>query len=211
MDHSQFKANQTAAIYVADGLDSHVLEAFEMHLMGCQECVEDVEAWRVMKHHMARHSQPARVPTGARSREADSTTKWRVAASLLSATLLGATAGWFGHAWQSPAIDSAQTVFFNVPALTRAGGDCAALQLAPNTRFAVVRVPGVMRDRRVLLIDTSQHEIPASRYNSWLQPDGSHLLRFEAGLVSGKSLNLETRAPDGSVEPLGCVTGRSSG
>ena len=43
MDHTQFKANQTAATYVADGLDEGTLEAFEMHMMGCTECIEDVD------------------------------------------------------------------------------------------------------------------------------------------------------------------------
>jgi hypothetical protein len=42
MDHLQFKANQTAAVYVADGLDASTQEAFEMHMMACPECVEDV-------------------------------------------------------------------------------------------------------------------------------------------------------------------------
>jgi len=49
MDHSQFKANQTAAVYVADGLDAPTQEAFEMHMMDCPECIEDVETWRAIK------------------------------------------------------------------------------------------------------------------------------------------------------------------
>jgi len=52
MDHAQFKAKQTAAVYVADGLDERTLEAFEMHMMGCTECVEDVESWRAIKVNM---------------------------------------------------------------------------------------------------------------------------------------------------------------
>ena len=52
MDHMQFKANQTAAAYVAHELDEHTQEAFEVHMMGCSECLNDVEAWRVIKTHM---------------------------------------------------------------------------------------------------------------------------------------------------------------
>jgi len=60
MDHIQFKANQTAAGYVANGLDESTQEAFELHLMGCSECVEDVEVWRA---DQTRHAQAA--PRGA--------------------------------------------------------------------------------------------------------------------------------------------------
>ncbi len=52
MDHMQFKANQTAAAYVAHELDEHQQEAFEIHMMGCSECLNDVEAWRVIKTHL---------------------------------------------------------------------------------------------------------------------------------------------------------------
>ena len=62
MDHSQFKANQTAAVYVADGLDERTLEAFEMHMMGCTECIEDVESWRAIKVNMPTRARPARAP-----------------------------------------------------------------------------------------------------------------------------------------------------
>ena len=62
MDHAQFKAKQTAAVYVADGLDDHTLEAFEMHMMGCNECVEDVETWRAVKLNMPARARAARAP-----------------------------------------------------------------------------------------------------------------------------------------------------
>ena len=52
-----FKANQTAAAYVANELDEHSQEAFEIHMMGCSECVNDVEAWRVIKDTGGRVSQ----------------------------------------------------------------------------------------------------------------------------------------------------------
>jgi hypothetical protein len=52
MDHIQFKSNQTAASYVAQELTDQQQELFELHMMGCSECINDVEAWRVIKHHM---------------------------------------------------------------------------------------------------------------------------------------------------------------
>ena len=52
MDHIQFKSSQTAAAYVANELGEHQQEAFELHMMGCSECLNDVETWRVIKTHM---------------------------------------------------------------------------------------------------------------------------------------------------------------
>ena len=60
MDHMQFKANQTAAGYVANGLDESILEAFELHMMGCPECVEDVEVWRAIKLDMPKQRPTVR-------------------------------------------------------------------------------------------------------------------------------------------------------
>ena len=124
MDHTQFKANQTAATYVADGLDQGTLEAFEMHMMGCTECVEDVEAWRAIKLNMPRTARPALAP-GAIRRSVHAAAGWRMAASLLIAASLGAAGGWLGRAAQAPDLDSAQTVFFNVPAVTRGADECS--------------------------------------------------------------------------------------
>ena len=81
MDHTQFKANQTAATYVADGLDEGTLEAFEMHMMGCTECIEDVEAWRAIKLNMPRATRPALAPAAIR-RSVHAAAGWRMAASL---------------------------------------------------------------------------------------------------------------------------------
>src|SRR6185312_3483046 len=146
MDHAQFKAKQTAAVYVADGLDEHALEDFEMHMMGCRECVEDVESWRAIKLNMPARARPVRAPV-VLGRNAQAAVGWRMAASLIMGGVLGTAGGWFGHESQAPNLDSTQTTFFNVPAATRSGGDCTALRLAPDTKFAVLRVPGVSRDR----------------------------------------------------------------
>src|SRR6266403_643119 len=127
MEHTQFKANQTAAMYVANGLDEGTLEAFEMHMMGCAECVEDVEAWRAIKLNMPRSARPALAPA-AIHRSVHAAVGWRMAASLLIAGILGAAGGWLGRAAQAPDLDSTQTVFFNVPAVTRGAEECTPLR-----------------------------------------------------------------------------------
>ena len=217
MDHAQFKAKQTAAVYVADGLDERTLEAFEMHMMGCTECIDDVESWRAIKVNMPTRARPARAPAvlgrnlhagAGHSRVGYAAAGWRMAASLVVGGVLGTAGGWFGHQSQTPNLDSTQTAFFNVPAATRGTGDCTALRLAPDTRFAVLRVPGVSRDRQVVAADAEKRELPASRYISRLQADGSHLVRIDTQALDGREVFLEARATDGFGEPLGCVTGQ---
>jgi len=205
MDHAQFKSKQTAAAYVADGLDDRMLEAFEMHMMGCTECVADVEAWRAIKLNMPSRARPTKAPAFL-GRTAQSAMGWRMAASLVVGVALGTTGGWFGHESQAPNLDSTQTAFFNVAAATRGGGDCTPLRMASDTRFAVLRVPGVEHDRHIVALDADKHELPVSRYTSRMQPDGSHLLRIETQALDGREVFLEARAADGSGEPLGCVT-----
>jgi len=207
MEHAQFKAKQTAAVYVADGLDEHTLEAFEMHMMSCTECVDDVETWRAIKVNMPTRARPARIPA-VLGRNTHAAAGWRMAASLVAGGVLGTAGGWFGHQSQTPNLDSTQTAFFNVPAATRGAGDCTPLRLAPDTRFALLRVPGVSRDRRVIAADAEKRELPASRYTSRLQPDGSHLVRIDAQALDGREVFLEAHAADGFGEPLGCVTGQ---
>jgi hypothetical protein len=207
MDHLQFKANQTAATYVAHGLDERTLEAFEMHMMGCKECVEDVETWRTVKLNMPRRGRPALAPAAV-GRDAQASVGWRMAASLLVGGILGTAGGWFGHAGQAPDLDSTQTVVFNMPAVERGADECTPLRLAPDTRFAVLRVPRVARERHVILVDSEGRELPASQYSSRVQPDGSHLVRMETQLLQGRAVHLEAKAPDGSGDPLGCVTGQ---
>lgn len=206
MDHAQFKARQTAAVYVADGLDEQTLEAFEMHMMGCSECVEDVETWRTIKLNMPRRSRPARAPA-LLPRSAQAAMGWRMAAAVLMGGLLGTAGGWFGHESAVPNLDSGQTTFFNVPATTRGGGECTSLRFGPETKFAILRVSGVSRDRKVVVADADKRELPASRYSSRLQPDGSHVVRIDAKALEARDVYLEARASDGFGEPLGCVAG----
>jgi hypothetical protein len=207
MDHMQFKVNQTAAGYVANGLDESTQEAFELHMMGCSECVEDVEVWRAIKLDMPKqHPQVTALPT-QRRKSALAFSDWRVAASLVGVGLVGAAGGWLGKATTATDLDSTRTVVFNLPSVSRGADECTAVRLAPDTRLAVLRVPGISRDLRVVALDADKRELPSDRYGSRIQPDGSQLLRIDTELLAGRSVQLEARRADGSGEPLGCVTG----
>jgi hypothetical protein len=207
MDHIQFKANETAAGYVADGLDESTQEAFELHLMGCRECVGDVEIWRAIKLDMPKPRPAVKMP--ARIRRPATFGDWRIAASLVGAGVVGATGGWVGKTTQTPDIDSTQTVVFNLASITR-GGECTTLRLATDTRLAMLRVPGLTRDVRVVALDSDKHELPGGQYATRVQPDGSQLVRLDSQSVAGREVQLEARHADGSSEPLGCVAGEKS-
>jgi len=205
MDHIQFKANQTAAGYVANGLDESTQEAFELHMMGCSECVADVEVWRAIKLEMPR--QGAQVRTLTPRRKVAVFSDWRMAASLVGAGVVGATGGWLGKATTATDLDSTRTVVFNLPSVSRGADDCTAMRLASDTRLAVLRVPGVSRDLRVVALDSEKRELPAGNYDSRIQPDGSQLVKIDAALLAGRQIHLEARSADGTGEPLGCITG----
>jgi len=205
MDHIQFKANQTAAGYVANGLDESTQEAFELHMMGCSECVADVEVWRAIKLEMPRQSAQVRTLTPRRKVAVFS--DWRMAASLVGAGVIGATGGWLGKATTATDLDSTRTVVFNLPSVSRGADDCTAVRLASDTRLAVLRVPGISRDLRVAALDSEKRELPAADYSSRIQPDGSQLLKIDAQLLAGRQVHLEARRADGTGEPLGCITG----
>ena len=53
-EHMVFKMNQTAAAYVAGALDEETSERFELHLLECVECSDDVEVWRALKRSSER-------------------------------------------------------------------------------------------------------------------------------------------------------------
>lgn len=205
MDHIQFKANQTAAGYVANGLDESTQEAFELHMMGCSECVEDVEVWRAIKLEMPK--QRAGVRTLAPRRKFAAFSDWRMAASLVGAGVIGATGGWLGKSTTATDLDSTRTVVFNLPSVSRGADDCTAMRLASDTQLAVLRVPGVSKELHVVALDSERRELPAGEYASRIQPDGSQLLRIDSQLLAGRQVHLEARRADGSGEPLGCVTG----
>jgi hypothetical protein len=134
-----------------------------------------------------------------------------MAASLVGAGILGATGGWLGKATTATDLDSTQTVVSNLPSVSRGADECTAVRLAPDTRLAVLRVPGISRDHHVVALDADKRELPAGRYASRIQPDGSQLLRIDVRALSGRSVQLEARRADGSSEPLGCITGATDG
>jgi hypothetical protein len=206
MDHMQFKANQTAAGYVANGLDESTQEAFELHMMGCSECVEDVEVWRAIKLEMPRQRAATASPLAPKRRYA-AFSDWRMAASLVGAGLVGAAGGWLGKATTATDLDSTRTVVLNLPSVSRGADECTAVRLASDTRLAVLRVPGISRDLRVVALDSEKRELPAAHYASRVQPDGSQLVRIDSDVLTGRSVHLEARRADGTGEPLGCVTG----
>ena len=205
MGHEFFMEHQTAAAYVANGLDEATLEEFELHLMSCPTCLGDVESWRAIKQNM-----PGRRAAGpARLRHIAPFMDWRMAASLLGVGVLGATGGWVGReATHGPDVDSAQTVVFNLPATTRSGDNCTVLRLGADTRVAILRVPGVPSGLVIAALDAEGQPLPAGRYATRSQPDGSYLVRMDSQLLVGRAVYLQTHRGDGAGgEPLGCITG----
>ena len=205
MDHIQFKANQTAAGYVANGLEENTQEAFELHMMDCSECVEDVEVWRAIKLEMPPPAVAVR--TGTSLRRPVDFGDWRMAASLVGVSVISAAGGWIGKATVSTDVDPTQTVVFNLPSVSRGADDCTAVRLAPETHVALLRVTGLSLSRHVVALDSEQRELPAGQYAAWTQPDRSQVVRIKASLLEERAIHLEARSADGSVEPLGCVTG----
>ncbi len=202
MEHIQFKANQTAAAYVAHELTGQQQEAFELHMMGCSECVNDVEAWRVIKTHLPApevieaHKPFRKLWWGG----------WGMAASFLGAMIVSGMGGWLVSTLQRPSLDSSETAIFNLPAVTRGADECTMLALAANARAVVLRVPGVPSAQRVIATDASGRELSGARYSAREQRDGSWILRFDASWLQRQQARLVTHAPDGTEEPLGCVT-----
>jgi hypothetical protein len=201
MEHIQFKSNQTAAAYVAHELTDQQQEAFELHMMGCSECLNDVETWRVIKHHM-----PPPVMVAAKPFRKLWFGGWGMAASFVGAMLVSGAAGWFANTLNRPSLDSTETAFFNLPAVTRGADECTTLALAANTRAVVLRVPGVPSERRVMVTDAAGRELSGARYAAREQRDGSWVVRFDAGWLQKDSARLVTRGPAGTEEVLGCVS-----
>lgn len=200
MDHMHFKASQTAAAYVARELDEHAQEAFEVHMMGCSECVNDVEAWRVIKSHLP----DAVVMETARQYRKPWWGGWGMAASFLGAMVVAGFGGWYASALQRPSLDSSETAIFDMQPVTRSN-DCAQLPLAANTRAVVLRVTRVDSQRRLAATDLDGRELPASRYNVHVQRDGSWVLRFDSGYLQREAAYIVTRKAGSEDESLGCV------
>jgi hypothetical protein len=200
MDHMRFKANLTAATYVAHGLDESAQEDFELHLMSCTECVDDVEAWRAIEKHMPRDAD-ALAPPAAAARPA---LHWRLAASLVAIGFVGAMGGWYGRTLADPEL--ARTAFFNAAPLTRGASDCAALRLAPDMERVVVRIAGIARDRKVVALTAGGEPLGTGAYSARRQSDGSWLVQFTPATLARGAMYLASDGGSGSPEPLGCVS-----
>lgn len=197
MEHMRFKANMTAATYVSHGLDESAQEDFELHLMSCPECVDDVEAWRAIEKHMPREESTVlagAVPVRPALKH------WRLAASLVGIGIVGAAAGWYGRAFADPELD--RIAFFNALPLSRSASDCMPLKFAPDTKRIVLRVAGVARDRKVVALNSTGEELAARDYSARRQTDGSWLLQFATTALARGAIRLES---DG-VGALGCVS-----
>jgi anti-sigma factor RsiW len=204
MNHITFQANQTAAAYVAGSLDETQAETFEIHLMGCTDCIDEVEVWRAIKHTMPKPAAVVRHPS--RRRTGSDFSGWRFAASLVGTGTLAATLGWFGKGSMTPDLDSTQTVMLNLPSVSRGADDCTAAHLAPDTQTVIIRVPGVSGDSRIVVVDSQRHELRADQYVARIQPDGSHLVRISASVLSHQEIQLEAREKNGASNPMGCVS-----
>ncbi len=146
---------------MANELDEHSQEAFEIHMMGCSECVNDVEAWRVIKSHMP----DAVVVETARQFKKNWWGGWGMAASFVGAMAVAGTGGWFANSMQRPSLDSSETAIFDMQPITRSE-ECAKLPLAANARAVVLRVTKVDSTRAVIATDLSGKELSSSLYNA---------------------------------------------
>ena len=208
MIHTEFKANQTAAAYVAGALDESAREAFELHLFDCIECLQEVETWRAIKHNLPTSGSVVHLPVRGR-RWAD-LGGWRFAASVVGTGALGAVLGWFGKASTSSELDSTRTVIVNLPAVSRGAEECTAAHLARDTRTVILRVPGVPAGAQVVALDAERRALPPTVYVSRTQPDGSHLLRIDASVLHQGDIQLEAHEQNGANNPVGCVSRASS-
>lgn len=202
MDHMRFKANLTAASYVARGLDESTQEDFELHLMSCPECVDDVEAWRAVEKHMPK-AEGAAVARSARA----SLNRWRLAATLVGIGIVGAASGWYWRGFADPDLD--KTEFFNTLPLTR-GAYCTPLKYAADTQRVVLRVAGVASDRKVVALNPQGEPLAPRSYSARRQTDGSWLLQFAAASLTPRAIRLESQGATGPGEPLGCISAQTA-
>lgn len=203
MDHQSFKAKQTAAVYVAHGLDDRTLEAFEMHMMGCNECVADVETWRAIKLHIPARPRGRNITPESRPVSSG----WRMAATLVTGVVAGSYISWTAHVHSFPNPDSTQTGVYNLPSLSRGWGDCARLRVATDTEVAYIRVPDIPAALHVVPLNADKQELNAQAYSWRAQPDGSGVLKLATQWVVGRTVYLERRVSGGDGESVGCITG----
>jgi hypothetical protein len=197
----QFKANQAAAAYVAHELDELQQEAFEVHMMGCSECLNDVEAWRVIKTHMP----DAVAMEPVRQFKKHWWGGWGIAASFVGAMVVAAAGGFYSGTLQRANVDSSEIAIFDMQPVTRSEG-CTQLPLAANTRAVVLRMTKVDSERHPLATNLDGMELKPSEYNVRAQRDGSWVLRFEPEYLKHASAYIVTRKAGTEDESLGCVS-----
>lgn len=233
MQHMRFKAEQTAAHYVADGLDNETQQAFELHMMDCDECVSDVEVWRALKAHLpdAANEQTtgpalrglaeppaASAPilslksAGERRPARDATPAWRMAAGLAGVGLIGVLAGWFAREAQGPgrALAAGEALVYNLPPVTR-GISCAPLPLNAHASIVLLRIPDATPGAAVVARAADGAPLAKDDYATRVQDDGSWVLQFRSAALRNHAISLVIESPGQSPQSLGCVTGLGPG
>lgn len=231
MDHLRFKSEQTAAAYVAGSLDPTLQEQFELHLMSCLDCVEEVESWRALKGclpleaaqspvargadenprlnaaavHPPRASATAN-PTPAKPAAASSSAiRWRIAAALAAGVIVGAAGGWYGRSQEGPSVRSDRIGFYSLPPLMRGPADCMGVRVAPGVTVLALRVPAAAKEQRLVAVDSEGHDVAPEDYSVATQADGSWLVRLRSEMIRDQGIRFEARSADGTVEPRGCI------
>ena len=205
MQHIRFKAQQTAAHYVAHRLDDETQEAFELHMMDCAECVSDVEVWRTLKENLPEAANEQH--SSAAPREA--AIPWRMAASLIGVALLGGAGGWLAHGARGPgpALAAGEALFYNLPPTSR-GVACTPLPLNPSASVVMLRIPDATPGATVVARSADGSALGAGAYSVRAQDDGSWVLQFAAAALRHHEIALTVQPTSGAApESLGCITG----
>ncbi len=138
MDHMSFKANQTAAAYVAGELDELSQETFEIHMMGCSDASTTSKRGASsrcicrMRSSSKPHASSRRTGGAAGAWRLHSSARWLSRAPVAGSAEFAAAAD----------LDSTETAIFDMQPITRSE-ECSKLPLAANTRAVVLRVTSV--------------------------------------------------------------------
>ncbi|HKZ72507.1 MAG TPA: zf-HC2 domain-containing protein [Steroidobacteraceae bacterium] len=202
MDHARFKSSHAAATYVSGDLDERTQQAFELHLMQCPACVEEVEVWRAMQAGMREHDAAS---PAARPRDSTVAFRWRLAASLAVIAVGSGAVGWYGRSFAGPGVADDTVAVFSLPPVTRGVEDCVALRVHAGTELIALRVPNAATGWQLELTREDGTPVDAREYAVRTQMDGSWLLRMRARSLVGEVLRLQTRGGDGITEAVGCL------
>jgi anti-sigma factor RsiW len=235
MSHLVFKSRQVAAHYVADGLAEPEREAFELHLMTCSECVDDVETCRLLVAAVAaegkgrrpaprsdalrraadqRRSAPPPAPSAAALRAA-TVPGWQVAAGVVVASLVGLGGGWFLRAGSLASLEDGALEVVSLGGTTR-GGECTRIPLTARAQIVAARIPGAVAGAHLVASRVDGQPLEADEYSVRTQPDGSWLLALPAAQLLGQEVALELRTPGAAGEPaarepVGCLIAARAG